>query len=78
MAFQIYNLEYLIFDCGYNMKAVSIWKIFLKAPKKVAETENFAYQSCQIYFKGDKNTQSSCGAGRGEAELRTFDFKTTL
>ena len=49
-----------------------------RPPKKVTETENFAKQSCQIYFKGDKNTQSSCGAGRGEAELRIFDFKTTL
>ena len=48
------------------------------SPKKVTETENFAKQSCQIYFKGDKNTQSSCGAGRGEAELRIFDFKTTV
>merc|ERR1711973_1078875 len=24
------------------------------SPKKVAETENFAKESCQIYFKGDK------------------------
>ena len=46
--------------------------------KKVTETETFAKKSCQIYFKGDKNTQSSCSAGRGEAELRIFDFKTTL
>ena len=26
------------------------------SPKKVIETENFAKQSCQIYYKGDKNT----------------------
>ena len=45
--------------------------VLSRPPKKVTETENFAKQSCQIYFKGDKNTQSSCGAGRGEAELRT-------
>ena len=26
------------------------------SPKKVIETENFAKQSCQIHYKGDKNT----------------------
>ena len=29
-----------------------------RPPKKVAETENFARQGCQIYFKGDKKTFS--------------------
>ena len=27
--------------------------------KKVAATENFATQSCQIHFKGEKNIQSN-------------------
>ena len=36
--------------------------------KKVAETENFAKQSCQIYFKGDKKNTQSHAAVLGEAK----------
>ena len=37
-------------------------------PKKVTEIENFAKQSCQIYFKGDKKIFSHA-AVLGEAKL---------
>ena len=36
--------------------------------KKVTETENFAKQSCQIYFKGDKKNTQSHAAVLGEAK----------
>ena len=32
---------------------LSVPSVPSRPPKKVAETENFAKQSCQIYFKGD-------------------------
>ena len=46
------------------------------SPQKVAETENFEKQSCQIHFKGcycRRRRRRCCIAGRGKAKPRIYN-----
>ena len=40
------------------MSVLPVSSVPFRPPKKVTETEKFTIQSCEIYFKGDKNIQS--------------------
>ena len=61
--------EYFLSTITYYEKIISVHMSVTSCPvpKKVTETENFAKQCCQIYFKGDKKMFSHT-AVPGEAK----------